>query len=148
MTSTLPYLAALAVVAAMVLASGGQVRPRTMALHGLLTAALVASAVHVMGRPKPLWAEIAPREEIEVIAAQYHPGIGIYVWARMSPPVVYALPWDVGLAREMQEAMRDGDGFLLKQRGEADMEISRQHYERGWTVHPLPQPSNPPKEEG
>lgn len=137
MTQLLPYAAFLAVLAALVLAAGVKVRARTMALHGLLSAALVLAAVDGLGRPKPLWAELRDREALEIVAAQYHPGLGIYIWVRASPPVVYALPWDVGMAREMQEAVRASGGALLVPDGEDYGD---------WQAHPMPQPISPEKE--
>lgn len=146
MIQILPYALLLAFVAALVLAEGHQVPAWKVAAHGLLCAAVLAAGIEVQGRAKPLWAEWRNMDEMEVVAAQYHPGEGIYVWVRSAPPVQYALPWDVRLAREMQEAVRVSGGAVLRK---ADGGEHRDGGEGGeWEAHPLPQPDNPPKEVG
>lgn len=131
MTALLPYIAMMAALAAVVLWAS-RATGRGAALYAVLFAAVIAGAIDVMGRPKPF--EWEWRQPGEIIGISYHPGIAIYVWVEGAPPRAYALPWSIEMARQAQEAAREGEAMRLDYDEDGEP-----------VIYPDPQPSPPPK---
>ncbi len=114
----------------------------------LFIPAAYAGLADLLSKPKPIaleWIE-ASTEEALVLGAALREEDSIYLWLQIpgiSEPRSYTLPWDLELALELQDAMKDAEknnsGVLM-----------RLPFEPSWgrddpTFYPLPQPALPPK---
>ncbi len=68
----------------------------------------------LLSRPKPLWLEWAQNDlaEAEVLGSQLREGVAIYVWLAIpnqATPRAYALPWDLEMAKQLQNAGRTSE---------------------------------------
>lgn len=113
-----------------------------LALHHLALAELLS-------RPKPVrlaWFENRA-DEAEVLRGVIREGQAIYLWLRLpgvDEPRSYALPWDRGLAEQLQKALMEAEenGTGVKM---------RLPFEPSWDnrepkFYALPQPALPPKD--
>ena len=78
----------------------------------LLVGVVYAGSIDLMGSPKPIGLEWHKPDKPTVIAARMREGEAIYVWLQQpdaKEPRSYVLPWDVKMAQQLQDAMRDGE---------------------------------------
>ncbi len=64
----------------------------------------LTAALHALGTPKPIWAEMG-RPKL-IVAVQHDPGNRIYIWTNSNPPIAYFLPWDEETAKKLEIGMR------------------------------------------
>lgn len=114
----------------------------------LLIPTAYAGILDLLSKPKPVHLEwiVGSVEEAMVLSAAIWEGEAIYLWLKIDgvgEPRYYVLPWDLGLAEELQEALREAarnrSGVLM-----------RLPFEPSWarddpTFYALPQPALPPK---
>lgn len=77
----------------------------------VLIAVVYGGSVELLSRPKPLRLEWRQAAEAKVLGASLREGEGIYVWLQMTgadEPRAYVLPWDMQMAQQLQEAMKEG----------------------------------------
>ncbi len=77
----------------------------------VLIALVYGGSVELLSRPKPLRLEWRDAAKAKVLGASIREGEGIYVWLQFegtSEPRSYALPWDMKMAQQLQEAQREG----------------------------------------
>jgi len=93
----------------------------------VLAAALMATGyagfMEVIGRPKPVSVEWALEtiEDAAVVATRLREGEGIYLWLEgrgVQEPRAYVLAWDLGDAKQLQQAMRQAEeqGTVVRMR--------------------------------
>jgi hypothetical protein len=93
----------------------------------VLAAALMATGyvgfMEIIGRPKPVSAEWALEtiEDAAVVATRLREGEGIYLWLEgrgAQEPRAYVLAWDLGDAKQLQQAMRQAEeqGTVVRMR--------------------------------
>ncbi len=114
----------------------------------LLIPTAYAGILDLLSKPKPVHLEwiAGSVEEAMVLSAAIREDEAIYLWLKIDgvgEPRYYVLPWDLGLAEELQEALREAahnrSGVLM-----------RFPFEPSWarddpTFYALPQPALPPK---
>ncbi len=98
-----------------------------LGLAGLLMFAGYVGLMDVLGRPKPVTVEwsLAQMEEATVVAARLHEGEAIYLWLEMEEPPeprAYVLPWNLEDAKELSQALREGEeqGTAVRMRAESE----------------------------
>ncbi len=125
------------------------VKAFAVATSALFIAVAYAALADLLSKPKPVRLEWAHRHvpEATVLAATAKEGDGIYLWLQfdgVAEPRSYVIPWDLRLAEQLQEAMREaeknGNGLRLKLPFEPSLE------DRGPKFYALPQPAFPPKD--
>lgn len=89
-------------------------RAGSVALLALVAAVCYGAFSDLLSRPKPAALEFARSEidEAEVLGASLREGHGIYLWLRLPDlvePRYYVMPWRLGLADELQKAMREAE---------------------------------------
>ncbi|MEE9299739.1 MAG: hypothetical protein V3V17_01295 [Alphaproteobacteria bacterium] len=152
----LPYLFGVVVFLAALLASIGiwsrrrlWVKLAAVVATMFFIPAAYAGYVGLLSKPKPVEFEWAQRttEEATVLGATIREGKGIYLWLQMSglaEPRSYVLPWDIDLAQELQEAMREaqenGSGLMMRLPFEPSLDEEEAKF------YALPQPALPPKD--
>ena len=108
-----------------------------------------AGGGELLSRPKPLALEWRRPVQAEVLAARLVEGTAIYLWLALpddGEPRAYVLPWSLGLARQIVEALRAGGqarGIMIDR--PFDLEQSREDGET--LLHPPPPPEAPPKDD-
>jgi hypothetical protein len=118
----------------------------------LLAAVLMASGyaglMEVIGRPKPVSVEWALEtiEDATVVATRLREGEGIYLWLEgreTTVPRAYVLAWDLGDAKQLQQAMQEAEeqGTIVRMR--AARETRREPEEPLFYAEPRAAP--PPK---
>lgn len=84
----------------------------------LATAAFLPAAYlslsDLLSRPKPIWLEWANNDlaEAEVLGSELLEGVAIYVWLAIpnrTAPRAYVLPWDLEMAKQLQDAGRTSE---------------------------------------
>ncbi len=107
-----------------------------------------AALADLLSRPKPVALEWwLTAEEATVLGGVLKEGEGIYLWLQIEgveEPRAYVLPWDRGLAEQLQKAMREAE----EGNGRLKMRLP---FEPSWDNHEPkfyapPQPAPPPKE--
>ena len=86
-------------------------RVASTGVFAILVAVVYGGSIELLGRPKPLRLEWRDAAHAQVLSASIREGQGIYVWLQLdgaSEPQSYALPWDMKMAQQLQEAMREG----------------------------------------
>lgn len=68
----------------------------------------------LLSRPKPIWLEWAHSDlaEAEVLGSELQEGVAIYVWLAIpdrAAPRSYVLPWDLEMAKQLQDAGRTSE---------------------------------------
>ncbi len=153
------YLYTSAVVIAAALASIAVWAPRTLwlklsalGLSGLMMATAYTGLVNLLGRPKPAnleWA-LATVPDATVLGATMRENEAIYLWLKFEgnpEPLSYALPWNLEMAKELQNAMRQakGSGTKVRMRNPFDRSLDRvepMFYAEPQPALPLKQPVN------
>jgi len=77
----------------------------------VLIGVVYGGSIELLSRPKPLRLEWREATEAKVIGATMREGEAIYVWLEVpgaDMPRAYALPWDLQMAQQLQEAMQEG----------------------------------------
>lgn len=77
----------------------------------VLIGLVYGGSIELLSRPKPLRLEWRDAAKAKVLGASIREGEGIYVWLQFdgSPePRSYALPWDMKMAQQLQNAMQEG----------------------------------------
>jgi hypothetical protein len=78
----------------------------------VLIAVVYGGSIELLSRPKPLRLEIWQRaDKAKVLGATMREGEAIYVWLQIpgaDEPRAYALPWDMKMAQQLQNAMQEG----------------------------------------
>lgn len=110
-----------------------------------------ASAVELLGRPKPTRIEWAKRAgaDADVLGSRVVEGKAIYLWLGLPgepEPRAYVLPWNLETAKELQKAVEEA----AKDGGQARAQLP---YEFSWEkrepkFYALPQPKLPDKPRG
>ncbi len=125
-----------------------RLRAVAVGLSALLAVLTYASLVELLGRPKPgrlEWSPIAP-SEATVLATRLREPDAIYLWLVFDgqlEPRAYVLPWDMQVARQLQQSMRQAaaDGGSVRLR-----EGLRQVFDPDEPMFFVaPQPTLPPK---
>ena len=153
---SLPYVFAVFVLLAAALAalSVWSRRRLWIKLMGVLAAVLFipvayASMIGLLSRPKPVDLEWAQTRlpEATVLGATIEQGRGIYLWLKLDDvvePRAYVLPWDMALAQQLQNAMREaeenGTGLRMRLPFENSLDMREPKF------YALPQPALPPKD--
>src|SRR5690606_13971083 len=75
---------------------------RSLATAAAALAALAGGLVMSLGHPRPA----VGAGDVLVVAAQFAPGVTIWVWTAGAPPIAYALPWTDEAAGQLQEGLR------------------------------------------
>ncbi len=78
----------------------------------VLIAVVYGGSVELLSRPKPLRLEWRDAAEAKVLGATLREGEGIFVWLQVpgvEEPRAYALPWDLQMAQQLQNAMQEGE---------------------------------------
>lgn len=140
--------AALALVAVWSRRSLG-VRAGAVGLLALTLAAAYVAYADLLSRPKPVALEVrrAGVAEADVLAAALREDKGIYLWLKLpgvGEPRYYVLPWDIGLAEELQNAMREAERnrSALRMRLPFEKSLEKRPMPR---FYALPQPKLPDK---
>ncbi|MFQ5913132.1 MAG: hypothetical protein ACE5JS_08115 [Nitrospinota bacterium] len=100
-------------------ARSGRARILIIGLFAVLLPAGFIGPASLLGKAKPVSLEWFQTEveEAEVLSAQVVEGDGIYltlVWDRI--PYLYKLPWNLKVAQQLQDAMRQGEDNGTKTR--------------------------------
>jgi hypothetical protein len=77
----------------------------------VLIGLVYGGSIELLSRPKPLRLEWRAATEAKVIGATMREGEAIYVWLEVpgaDMPRAYALPWDMQMAQQLQNAMQEG----------------------------------------
>ena len=77
----------------------------------VLIGVVYGGSIELLSRPKPLRLEWRDATEAKVIGATMREGEAIYVWLEVpgaDMPRAYALPWDMQMAQQLQNAMQEG----------------------------------------
>jgi hypothetical protein len=77
----------------------------------VLIGVVYGGSIELLSRPKPLRLEWRDATEAKVIGATLREGEAIYVWLEVpgaDMPRAYALPWDLQMAQQLQNAMQEG----------------------------------------
>jgi hypothetical protein len=154
--SNLPYLFALAVTLAAMLASIAIWAPRGLAVK---VAALACTAAFMpvayagysdlLSRPKPVSLEWwqGQADEATVLGSQMREGESLYLWLQLpgaSEPRAYELPWNQQMAQELQQALeqaaRDGTEARMRLPFEPTLDNREPKF------YAAPQPAMPPKD--
>lgn len=124
------------------------VKISALVLAALLMSAAYLGLVDLLGRPKPATMEWAAGAvtEATVLGAIVDEDRAIYLWLRFdeSPePRAYMLPWNMATARQLHEAMRQGQarGTTVRMRRPFESEAEADEP----LFYAEPQPSLPPK---
>src|SRR5215813_5024298 len=87
-------------------------RAASVSLFLALIVAVYGGSPELLSRPKPLRLELRQQaDKAKVVAATMREGEAIYVWLQFpgaDEPRAYALPWDVKMAQQLQNAMQEG----------------------------------------
>ena len=125
-------------------------RAASAVLFVVLVAMVYGGSIEMLSLPKPLRLEWREPSKAKVLGASLDEGKAIYVWLQVGnshEPRAYALPWNMKLAQQLQNAMRKG-----QKRG-TGVEVSHPFASvaagSGSPGRPQfyakPQPANPPK---
>jgi hypothetical protein len=124
-------------------------RAASAAAFVALIGVVYGGSIDLLGRPKPLRLEWRTAAEAKVLAATMREGEAIYVWletGKGAEPRSYILPWNMGMAQQIQDAMAEGE------RKGADVKMAIPHAAGAEMGAPkfyaLPQPAPPPKNYG
>jgi hypothetical protein len=77
----------------------------------VLIGVVYGGSIELLSRPKPLRLEWRDAAQAKVIGATMREGEAIYVWLEVEgadAPRAYALPWDMQMAQQLQNAMQEG----------------------------------------
>jgi hypothetical protein len=78
----------------------------------VLIGVVYGGSIELLSRPKPLRLELwQEAEKAKVLGATLREGEAIYVWLQFpgaDEPRAYALPWDMKMAQQLQNAMQEG----------------------------------------
>jgi hypothetical protein len=78
----------------------------------VLIAVVYGGSIELLSRPKPLRLELWQQaDKAKVLGATMREGEAIYVWLQFpgtDEPRAYALPWDMKMAQQLQNAMQEG----------------------------------------
>jgi hypothetical protein len=77
----------------------------------VLIGLVYGGSIELLSRPKPLRLEWRDAAQARVIGATMREGEAIYVWIEVpgaDAPRAYALPWDMQMAQQLQNAMQEG----------------------------------------
>jgi len=91
--------------------AGALQRAESAIVFVVLVGMVYGGSIEMLGRPKPLRLEWRDASNAKVLGANLDEGKAIYVWLQVpnSPePRSYALPWNMKLALQLQNAMRKG----------------------------------------
>jgi hypothetical protein len=126
----------------------GRIWPRTIAVtvYVLLIAVVYSGSVDLLGRPKPVRLEWRDLETAEVLGSSLRENEAIYVWLQADPegePRVYALPWNIDTAQQLQTAMEEGEANGTGVQMNLASEIGQDTREP--MFYALPQPALPDK---
>ena len=87
-------------------------RATSATLFLVLIAVVYGGSIELLSRPKPLRLEIwQEADKAKVLGASMREGEAIYVWLQFpgsDEPRAYALPWDMKMAQQLQNAMQEG----------------------------------------
>src|SRR5262245_19669192 len=87
-------------------------RATSATLSLVLIAVVYGGSIELLSRPKPLRLEVWQHaDKAKVLAATMQEGEAIYVWLLFpgsDEPRAYALPWDMKMAQQLQNAMQQG----------------------------------------
>ncbi len=92
--------------------TGTTQRVISVATYVLLIGIVYAGSVDLLGSPKPMRLEWRMPGQATVLAARVQEGEAIYLWLQtptMKEPRAYALPWDMQMAQQLQNAMQEGE---------------------------------------
>jgi hypothetical protein len=112
----------------------------------LLIALVYGGSIELLGRPKPVRLEWRDMEKAQVLGASMREDQAIYLWLQFDgapEPKVYALPWSMQTAQNLQDAMQEGEA-----RGtgvEMTMSLESGLDDREPKFHATPQPALPDK---
>jgi hypothetical protein len=114
----------------------------------VLIALVYGGGIELLSRPKPLRLEWRDAADAQVLGALPLENEAIYVWLVMphSPePRVYALPWSVQAAQQLQDAQSEaavnGTGVQMTTPFETSLD------DREPLFYAMPQPAMPPKDQ-
>jgi len=95
----------------------------------VLIAVVYGGSIDLLSRPKPMRLEWRDATRAQVLSASIREGEGIFVWLQLagaSEPRSYALPWDMKMAQQLQNAMREaqanGTGVNMSKPFEAGLD--------------------------
>ena len=112
----------------------------------LLIALVYGGSIELLGRPKPVRLEWRDMEKAQVLGASMREDQAIYLWLQFdgaSEPKVYALPWSMQTAQDLQNAMQQGEATGTGV--EMTMPLKSGLDDREPKFHPIPQPALPDK---
>ena len=111
-------------------------RVAVVVAYPVLLAGLAAGGSDVLGRPKPVWAELRNVETATIVASYWHEGEAIWLWLTwpgQDEPVAYRLPWSVETADRIERAQGQGDSV-----GEIDAPFGDDWLHLPGAIHPKP----------
>ena len=120
-----------------------RMRVAVVAAYPVLLAGLAAGGSDVIGRPKPVWAELRNVETATIVASYWREGEAIWLWLTwpgQDEPVAYRLPWSVDTAERIVRATGDGGGGA-----EIDAPFGDDWLTLPGAIHPKPVEALPPK---
>lgn len=112
----------------------------------LLIALVYGGSIELLGRPKPVRLEWRGMENAQVLGASMRENEAIYLWLQfdgIAEPKVYALPWSMQTAQELQNAMQQGESTGTGV--EMTMSLESGLDDREPKFHPIPQSALPNK---
>lgn len=102
---------------------------RSLLTAAVALAALAGGLVMSLGHPRPA----VGAGDVLVVAAQFDPGVTIWVWTAGDPPIAYALPWTDEAAEQLQEGLR-----MAEERGEPGTWATMGYAPGEFVAHPPP----------
>jgi hypothetical protein len=116
----------------------------------VLLAIVYAGSIEMLSRPKPLRLEWRDPAKAKVLGVSMREGKAIYLWLQVGDsgePRAYALPWNMRMAEQLQNAMRQAsaEGRPLEARHPLAASASAAGDPGKPRFYPRPQPPSPPK---
>jgi hypothetical protein len=127
----------------------GRTRQRVMStgIFIVLIVVVYGGSIDLLSRPKPMRLEWRDAARAQVLGASIREGEGIFVWLQVagtSEPRSYALPWNMKMAQQLQNAMREaqanGTGVNMSKPFEAGLD------DREPKFYAMPQQALPDKD--
>lgn len=123
-------------------------RARILSVAALVSLAVLLPYAYwdTLSRPKALDDETRKDEEVAVLAYVADPGNSLWLWLGLpgvAEPRYYVMPWGEEarkMTQKLQEGKEKGQQMMMKNPFEPSLENER-------SVHPMPQPALPQKEE-